>query len=131
MAYCPNCGTTISYSVKYCPNCGARQPENKEPGYTPGSGTYTNYPNSNGYSQPSYDPRPAPVSTGGLMAWSIITLFLCTIPGIVAIVKTTGINKAATVQEQQSRISSARTWCIIGTILGILALIGSFANGMY
>ena len=64
---------------------------------------------------------------GGLIAWSIITLLLCTIPGIVALVKATGINKSATVEEQTKKISSCKTWCIVGTVLGILAIIGSVA----
>ena len=64
---------------------------------------------------------------GGLIAWSIITLLLCTIPGIVALVKATGINKSATVEEQTKKISSCKTWCIVGTVLGVLAIIGSIA----
>ncbi len=76
--------------------------------------------------RPSYEPVP-PAATGGLVAWSIITLLLCTIPGIVALVQTVGVNKCITVEEQQKKMSSARTWCIIGTILGILAIIGNIA----
>ena len=77
------------------------------------------------YGQPGFSQYVAPIPTGGLMAWSIITLLLCLIPGIVALVKTTGINKSATVEEQQKKYSSARTWCIIGTVLGVLSVIGS------
>ena len=50
-----------------------------------------------------------------------------TIPGIVAIVQTVGINKCTTVEAQQKKMSSARVWCIVGTILGILAIIGNVA----
>ena len=66
----------------------------------------------------------APIATGGLLAWSIVTILLCLIPGIVALVKTLGINKAATAEEQQKKYNSAKTWCIIGTVLGILSAIG-------
>ena len=63
------------------------------------AGVYTTYTPSTQYV--------SPYPTGGLMAWSIITLLLCTIPGIVAIVKTAGINKCTTVEQQEQAIRSA------------------------
>ena len=133
MANCPNCGSIVSYSSKFCQNCGAKLPEEPVEQTDPAPYQPVSYPSDNTYQQQPrpqyYVPQPvAPIPTGGLMAWAIITLLLCTIPGIVAIVKTTGINKATTVEEQQKRMSSAKTWCIVGTVLGILALIGSVAN---
>ena len=70
----------------------------------------------------------APVATGGLLAWSIVSLLLCLIPGIVALVQTLGINKCATVEEQQKKMKNARIWCIVSTVLGILSVIGQLAN---
>ena len=138
MAVCPYCGSDVSFNAKFCQECGAPQPEvpveQTEPApYRPVSFPEDDTtptppqqtPPSQQYSVPQTVP---PVSTGGLLAWAIITLFLCLIPGIVAIVKTAGINKAQTVAEQQARMSSARTWCIIGTVLGVLSLIGSLYN---
>lgn len=66
--------------------------------------------------------------TGGLMVWSIITLLLSTIPGIVALVQTTKINKSATVEEQQKHISAAKIWCIVGTVIGIIFIAIRFIN---
>ena len=71
---------------------------------------------------------PIQYSTGGMLAWSIVTLLLCTIPGIVALVQTSGINKCTTRAEQEKMISSAKTWNIVGTVLGGLNLLVSLAN---
>ena len=136
MATCPYCGSDVSFNAKFCQECGAPQPEVPVEQTEPASYKPVSYPVED--VTPPPDPQPVqqynvpetvhPVSTGGLLAWSIITLLLCTIPGIVAIVKTTGINKALTVAEQQAKMSSARTWCIVGTVLGVLNLIGTLAN---
>ena len=126
MATCEYCGCDVSPKAKYCENCGAPLPavpveQTEPPSYTPVS--YPGQAQQYSFSQPV-----PPVSTGGLLAWSIVTLLLCLIPGIIALVKTVNINKAATVEEQQARMSSAKTWCIIGTVLGILSIIGALAT---
>ena len=132
MATCSYCGSDISFTAKFCPNCGAQVTEVPVEQTNPSAYKSVSYPSNSTYQpqpQQSYIPQPVPpVSTGGLLAWAIITLFLCTIPGIVALVKTANINKATTVAEQQARMSGAKTWCIIGTVLGILAIIGSVAG---
>ena len=79
------------------------------------------------YSGPQYV---QPVSTGGYIAWAVITLLLCTIPGIVALIYATRINKCSTAQEQAQTIQTTRTWCLVGTILGILAIIGGIASNL-
>lgn len=73
-----------------------------------------------GFQQPA---KPADVPNGGLIAWSIITLLLCRILGIFALINATQINKCATVQDQQKKISTTKTFCLIGTILGAIATI--------
>ena len=65
MAYCPKCGAGVPPQVTHCPRCIG----------TPVIDTPIQYP------------------TGGMIAWSIVTLLLCTIPGIVALVQTCNINK--------------------------------------
>lgn len=99
MAYCSNCGSELPGNTASCPNCGYsvfRVPEAE---------------------------KVQPYPTGGLIAWSIVTLLLCTIPGIVALVHTCGINSCTTVEAQRKKISNAKTWCIVGTVLGVLYLI--------
>lgn len=121
MARCSNCGIELLGSMTKCPKCG----------YDTVSGQIDQkYLDS---VEKSREIKPAatqnnqgvvaPYATGGLVAWSIITILLCTIPGIVALVETTAINKCTTVEEQQKKISSAQTWCIVGTVLGVIYLI--------
>ena len=141
MAFCPNCGSQLPEGSNHCPNCGA--PVTPPPAEQPDSfgsadsqqpySQYNQQPYSQYNQQPYYQPPVPQVPTGGLMAWSIITLLLCTIPGIVALVKVNGINKCATVEEQQNKIKSVKIWCTIGTILGVLAVIWQIAanvNGL-
>lgn len=160
MPFCPNCGAQNTVGVKFCTNCGnplqaqeqpAPQPSynaysqpapaEQTPQYTgysqPYAGAQSAYNAQDSYNAPNYQSQPAqpmqyvpPVETGGLLAWSIITLLLCTIPGIVAISQTSKVNKCYTVEEQQKKLSSAKTWCIIGTVLGALSLIGYIAGNL-
>lgn len=135
MAVCPYCGSQNDDANAFCSECGgplniqqeapAPQPVASQPLTTQPVNSMANNQNPNTYAPAQFV---SPVPTGGLMAWSIITLLLCTIPGIVALVQTLGINKSVTVEEQQKKMSTARTWCIVGTILGILALIGAMAQ---
>ena len=112
MAYCPNCGAQVADNAAFCGSCG-----------TPFGSVGQNQQayGQQAYGQQPYYPPVQPYATGGLIAWSIITLLLCTIPGIIALVKTSGINNATTAEEQARRISSAKTWCWIGTIGAVLA----------
>ena len=113
MAFCTSCGANNPDGAITCSRCGAPLEANVQ------RGAYqqpTPQPPIN-YGMPS---RPAPIPTGGIIAWAIITLLLCTIPGIVALVKATGINNSLTVEEQQQKLQSAKTWCIVGTVLGVL-----------
>ena len=129
--FCPNCGNNCPDNVNSCPTCGHAfaQQAPQQPYGQPQQAPYGQAPY--GQAPYSYDP-PVQESTGGLIAWSIITLLLCTIPGIVALVQATGINKCMTRAEQQKKISSTKTWCLVGTILGGLAtlfsIIGTIAS---
>lgn len=108
MSYCVNCGAPLPDGTRYCTNCGAQQ----------------------GAASPYYQPLVPRYSTGGLVAWGIITLLLCTIPGIVALVKVGNINNARTVEEQQRAVSDVKTWCTVGTVLGILFFVISILSGI-
>ena len=153
MTECPHCGAIVADGTNNCPSCGAplsQQPQydqqnqyNQQPQYgqQPQYNQYNQQPQygqQNQYNQYNQQPYQGynysmpqyvqPVSTGGLIAWSIVTLLLCTIPGIVALIYATKINKATTVAEQEQTIKTTKTWCLVGTILGVLAIIGSIAS---
>ena len=149
--FCPNCGNNCPDNVNACPNCGHAfaQQAPQQPYGQPQQAPYgqPQQPYGAPYGQPQqpygqapygqqpfgYEP-PVQESTGGLIAWSIITLLLCTIPGVVALIQATGINKCMTRAEQQKKISSTKTWCLIGTILGglscVISFIGTLAASM-
>ena len=116
------------------------QPESPVPELTlnPPQPTYTPPQPDFSAPQPAYTPpqpdfsapqAPAPVATGGLLAWAIISILLCTIPGIVALLNVLRVNKGATFEEQQRALSQARTWCIVATVLGGLNLIYTIVTG--
>ena len=125
MALCPKCGADNAEGTKFCSECGsplltAKAPEPSAPELNTQQPVYTAPENPYGAAQYT---APTPRPTGGLIAWSIVSILLCLIPGIVALVQTLSINSAPTAEEQQRKISSAKTWCIIATILGVLSII--------
>ena len=140
MKVCSYCGTSNPDQNMICEACGA-QLEQQEPQveqtqnavtvtYQAPSNPNQVQPDNQSYAtiQPQQEARPPKYASGGLIAWAIITLLFCTIPGIVALVYAGGINNCATVEEQNKKISSAKLWCTIGTILGVLALIVRLAS---
>ncbi|MBP3914186.1 MAG: zinc-ribbon domain-containing protein [Lachnospiraceae bacterium] len=84
-------------------------------------------PGQPGTPQAAWQPPVTPIPTGGIMVWAIITIFLCTIPGVIALIYTLSINKAPTVEVQQKKAKYAKIWCTIGTVIGVLALIANMA----
>ncbi len=98
---CKNCGQQVEDGRPYCPNCG-----------TPMAAA----------AQPAAQ-APEHYNNGGLMAWSIISIFLCLITGIIALVQACGINSCTTVEAQKKKISACKTWCIVSTILGAISII--------
>ena len=104
----------------------------QEPTYSqPAPGQNTTYgqpgPGQPGTPQAAWQPPVAPIPTGGIMVWAIITIFLCTIPGVIALVYALSINKAPSVEVQQKKAKYAKIWCTIGTVIGVLALIANMS----
>lgn len=100
MKICPKCGNKYGDDAQFCNNCGAQLAFNE----------------------------PAVHENGGMMAWSIVTLLLCTIPGIVAIVYTNKANKALLRTEEEAALKTAKVWNIVGDVIGVLFLIGTIAQ---
>ena len=125
MATCPYCGTDNSPQDAYCRSCGAplpKQPQAQQPPVSNNVGGQQYYtagqPNP-GAPNMGFTPVPE-YANGGLIAWSVVTLLFCTIPGVIALINAVAINKCATVEEQRKKISTTKTCCIVGTILGAL-----------
>ena len=144
MKFCPSCGSQLSDEVQFCPNCGTAFPQNggaapdpsaqsqwsgssygsPPPYQTPYQAPYQNA-YQNPYQTPYQQPYRPTTSTGGLIAWGIISLFLCMIPGIVGLVYATKISRATSAQEEAHFLSVSKTWLIVATVLGILAFISA------
>ena len=132
----------------YSPYGGYEPPEGYPPyqggGYTPpppqAQGPYGGYPPpAGGYPGGGYPPSPQPyggfspqgpygqpMKPNNYLVWSIITIFLCMIPGIVATVyasKVDGLWAQGRWAEATRSANTAKTWAIVGTVLGGLVLL--------
>ena len=144
MPYCPNCGAEIANDAKFCGYCGGSVSQSASPVSSsepvmptyadPQSGAYSYQPGSQSAYQvpnrPTFAQSEVPqVNTTGLWIWSIVTTLISLIPGVIAMTMVSKINKCATVEEQQKKIRNAKIWCIVGDVIGILAIIGRTAQG--
>ena len=108
------------------PAYGAQPPAyGQQPGYPAAP------PPGHGYGTPQGAPPP------NYLVWAIITVLLCTIPGIVAIVFSTQVNSKWAMGDAAGAYDAskkAKTWALVGTILGavaIVAYIGLMAAGVF
>lgn len=81
--------------------------------------------------QQNQTPEPAPETINDYLVFSIISIFLCTIGGIVATVysvKTRNHKKNGDYILAMETSKKALTWLSISFVLGGLMLLGRFAN---
>jgi len=81
-----------------------------------------------GYGTPQGAPPP------NYLVWSIITILLCTIPGIVAIVFSTQVNSKWGMGDAAGAYDAskkAKTWALVGTILGAVFIVAWIASGIF
>lgn len=144
MKICPYCRNKVEDTCKFCTSCGApldnaepaaevpetpaveptdiepaQEPQQQEPQQPVNETPPTYNPQPSYYSQ-----KPEPVAIGGYIAWSILCILLCTIPGAIGLFYVLKINKATTLEEQQNTIKTAKIILTVGTVLGVLSLIG-------
>ena len=124
---CPDCGRSLPIGAMSCPSCGWG---------TTTRWTCANCGAKNGMLNAacrtcgvSRGTPPIKHNNSGMMAWSIVTLLLCVIPGIVAITKVSKANATHSEDEAQGYLQSAKKWNIAGCIIGVLAIIGMLSNG--
>ncbi len=115
MATCPNCHANIPDGVAACPQCGAAMPA------VPGQ------PAAPVYQQPGYQQPYAPTLkrqlNTGMLVWSIINLFLCTIMGIIGLVYTVTAQDAVSDEEEQQKLKTAKTLNLIGSIVAAVSIV--------
>ena len=139
MDICPNCGAANTEGSKFCTYCGSKMMLNDNyPQPAQQSYDYGQYNKPEDYADPIYaygnmdysqppvtaGNKPEPMRTGWLMAWSIFTVLISPLAGIVAIATTASINKVATVEDQKKKKKVAIIWCIVGIALNIIVLLG-------
>lgn len=124
------------------PPPGGGYPPQQFGGYPPPAGGYP--PPGAGYPPPG-NPQPyggfppqgpygQPGKPNNYLIWSIITIFLCTIPGIVATVyaaKVDGLWSQGRYAEATSSANTAKTWAIVATVIGglfMLAYLGRLGS---
>ena len=120
MAICPNCGTNNLEGSRFCNQCGSKMPASTASRFHTDQTLYTPPVKSADSSQ--YH-APPPMETGGLIAWSIISILLCFIPGVVALVYAVSINSSPTAEIQLNKRFNAELWCTVATGLGVIAIL--------
>ena len=129
MAFCPNCGAEVKEGAAFCPSCGA--PVNKAAEPTPAPQPQPQAAPAYTAPQPQYQaPYQAPVQqkasgqlNTGMLVFSIINIFFCTIFGIIALIMTITAKDKPTAEEEQKALKTAKTLNIIGIIFGILSIV--------
>ena len=86
-----------------------------------------NVPNDYTMAQPAQEDETVPQLPDEtlMLIWSIVLSCLCSIPGIVGLVKTVKARKAFSLAQKTKLLSSAKIWLIIGTVLYLLPLLGN------
>lgn len=110
---------------------GGYQPPGEYPPYQGGGyqpppppGPYGGYPPPSPQPYGGFSPQGPygqPIKPNNYLVWSIITIFLCMIPGIVATVyssKVDGLWAQGRWAEASRSANTAKTWAIVGTVLG-------------
>lgn len=104
---------------------GQSDPYGKEP---PAYGQQPAYGQPPGYPMPyggGYNAQPVGPPPPNYLVWSIVTMLLCTIPGIVSLIFATQVNSKWTTGDAAGAYDAskkAKTWALVGTILGVVGL---------
>ena len=117
---CPKCETVNS--GENCIICGETKPK---------VSTTPHISTSDVWKRPVKKDVPPPTKDfhkGLLILWSIVSMLGIMFPGIVALSKAIKINKTGSDIENEKYAKSCRTWCIVGNVLAVLAIIGSFTQ---
>ena len=151
MKTCPNCQNPVNDNEMFCPNCGIRVDAQQTPDMNAGANqqynqqqNYYQQPNYNqqqNYQQPNYNQQqyyqqpnngyypPQQPSNWGFnttpyIVWSILNLLFCCMPlGIWSLILCVTLNKKPTYQDAEKSFKTAKTLCIVGTVVGFIVQI--------
>lgn len=119
----PNSGDQPGQPPYGQPPAYGQQPYGQPPAYGQQPYGQPGYPTPYGG---GYNAQPAGPAPANYLVWAIITVLLCTIPGIVAIVFATQVNtkwSAGDAAGAYDASKKAKTWALVGTILGAVAIV--------
>ena len=120
MAFCPKCGANVPDGTPQCPQCGVQM--NAAQSQQPQQNYNNTAPQGYPYGAPMGTPPSGQTNTG-MLVWSIINIFFCTILGIVALVFTLNAKNEATAELEQKKLKTAKTLNILATVFGALSII--------
>ena len=149
MKICPYCRNENENDNKFCNFCGspfendAAKTENTEvesvPEFEPIDyqtqentvpAQESEVPVHNSFDSGANNMTVTPIPIGWYIAWSIVVILFCTIPGIAALIYVLRINRAATVEEQLKTMDTAKKILIVGTVLAVLNLVSMIVSNM-
>jgi uncharacterized membrane protein YvbJ len=112
MAFCNKCGTEVNPTSAFCTKCGT--PVNVQNRET----NPNNYQQNNPYQSPMMKSN---INTNTIFTWSILNTIFCCLPlGIAGIVYSNKAKNATSDEEAQKILETAKTVCIIGTVVGFI-----------
>lgn len=157
MSLCPYCGNDNPDTNNFCSSCGAKlmrapaKPEvENEPIETPEETSGCEPPQipeetSDHWSEPApaeteagpafensvnEQQPPEKIPIGGYIAWAIVNILFCTIPGAIGLYFVLKINKAPTQDDQLRAVDSAKKALMIGSVLAALNLLMQIVANM-
>lgn len=125
---CPECRQSISSQAEKCPHCGLPQAQfnQQQPnvGFVPNQ-SQMQYQQS--YSGQQYVNTARPIKPDSHTALAIIALMGGMIFGIVSLIYSSKVDTlyaSGNYTEAIAASNSAKTWAIIGIVLGVLSIVG-------
>lgn len=126
---CPECRQSISSQAEKCPHCGLPQSQFNQ--QQPNVGYVPNQPQmqyQQSYSDQQYVNTVRPIKPDSHTALAIISLLIGgLIFGIVSLIYSSKVDTlyaSGNYTEAIAASNSAKTWAIIGIVLGVLSIVG-------